>query len=183
MTATTTTLALLDNSAEQVLQYAAIQAASPIVLAFMECDEGLREEALLLLKQLQNGGLDESERIGTIALIAEILFPNADDKGIPGLDLEEAEAIARDRFPDSCDALSRMDEEEKHFAERLKFVMESKGITQVALAEKVGLGQPAISMMLNRTCRPQRKTILRFAEALDVKPEELWAKFDSTKGA
>ncbi len=34
--------------------------------------------------------------------------------------------------------------------------------------------QPAISQMLNRNCRPQKKTILRLAQALDVLPQELW---------
>jgi lambda repressor-like predicted transcriptional regulator len=174
MATKTSNFALLDNQADLTLLSAAFQAASPIVLAFMECDESLRAEALELLKQLKSGDLDEHERISTIALLAEILFPNADDKGIPGLDLEEAEEIAKGRFPESSETLSRMDQEEAHFAERLRHFMESKGITQVALAEKVGLGQPAISMMLNRKCRPQRKTIARFADALGVKIDELW---------
>jgi transcriptional regulator with XRE-family HTH domain len=57
--------------------------------------------------------------------------------------------------------------------------MEAQGLSQAELAAKVGIGQPAVSMMLNRACRPQRKTVLRFAEALGVRPEELWPRFQS----
>jgi len=42
------------------------------------------------------------------------------------------------------------------------------------LAEKIGVGQPAISMMLQRQCRPQKRTVMRIAEALGVSAEELW---------
>lgn len=47
-------------------------------------------------------------------------------------------------------------------------------MTQDQLAEKIGVGQPAISMMLKRQCRPQKRTVQRLAEALGVAAEELW---------
>lgn len=156
------------------LEASLLQAASPIVLALSECDEELRAEAINLFKELTSGELDESARRATTALLAEILFPNADDKGFPGLDLEEAEAIAKRDTPEAKEILDRMDREEATFSERLRTVMDSKGITQEKLAEKAGVGQPAISMMLQRTCRPQKRTVFRMAEALEVKPEELW---------
>jgi len=37
--------------------------------------------------------LDEEQRIARTALLAEILFPNTDADGLPGLDLAEAEQI------------------------------------------------------------------------------------------
>jgi lambda repressor-like predicted transcriptional regulator len=156
------------------LQVSALQASAPIVLALAECDEELRAEAIELFKQLASGELDEEQRFATVALLAEILFPNADSKGAPGLDLVEAKAIASSLDPEAKEILGRMDEEESFFADRLRELMEAKGLTQAALATKVGIGQPAISMMLNRACRPQRKTVLRFAEALGVPPEQLW---------
>ncbi|HTU20877.1 MAG TPA: helix-turn-helix transcriptional regulator [Gemmataceae bacterium] len=161
-------------SSAATLQVAALQASAPIVLALAECEEELRAEAIELFKQLASGELDEEQRFATVALLAEILFPNADSKGAPGLDLVEAEAVASSLDPEAKDVLARMDEEESFFAARLRELMETKGLTQAELAVKVGIGQPAISMMLNRVCRPQRKTVLRFAEALGVPPEELW---------
>ncbi len=153
------------------LEIPAFQAASPIVLALAKCNEKLRTEAIGLFKQLNSGELDEDQRSATTALLAEILLPNSDGKWLPGLDFAEAERMAPSVNPEAKDVLDR---EEAVFAERLRALMEAKNVTQVKLAEKLGIGQPAISMMLNRACRPQRKTVARFAEALAVRPEELW---------
>jgi len=57
--------------------------------------------------------------------------------------------------------------------------MARRGMTQEALAAKLGVGQPAISNMLNRQCRPQRRTVLRLAQALGISPEELWPGFQA----
>lgn len=167
-------LTLSATSSVTPLEISAIQAASPIVLALMECDEELRAEAIELFKALASGKLDEEQRIATITLLAEILFPKADQSGLPGLDLVEAEQMASEVNPEARDTLARMDAEEADFAQRLRQLMEAKNMTQVQLASAVGIGQPAVSMMLNRTCRPQRKTVVRFAQALGVAPEELW---------
>jgi predicted XRE-type DNA-binding protein len=167
-------LSLHATSSVTPLEISAIQAASPIVLAFAECDDELRAEALELFKALASGTLDDEQRIATTALLAEILFPNADHHGLPGLDLAEAEQMAPQVNPEAKDILERMDAEESDFAKRLRNLMEAKNMTQAQLASVVGIGQPAISMMLNRTCRPQKKTVIRFAQALGVAPEELW---------
>ncbi len=158
------------------LQLSALQASTPVVLALAECDEELRAEALELFEQLAGGELDQEQRYATTALLAEILFPNADSVGLPGLDLVEAETAAASLDPESKRIAVRMDEEESAFARRLRERMTAMGLTQSELAEKVGIGQPAISMMLSRSCRPQRKTILRFAQALGVTAEELWGE-------
>ena len=158
----------------QELQTQSFKLASPIVLALMECDDELRTVAKDLLEQLASGELDKHEEQSTCALLAEILFPNADASGIPGLDLLGAEAIAIREHPEAAPILAAMDRQESTFAERLRDLMATKGITQVELAEKVGIGQPAISMMLNRTCRPQKKTVQKLAMALEVAPTDLW---------
>jgi len=136
-------------------------------------DDELRAEAIDLFKQLESGELDAEQRTATITLLAEIPFPDADEKGLPGLDLADAEAIAPSQNLEAREVLSRMDEEEVNFAKRLRQLMEAKGLTQAQLADTVGIGQPAVSMILNRSCRPQRKTVLRFAEALGVSPDHL----------
>jgi lambda repressor-like predicted transcriptional regulator len=151
-----------------------LQAAAPIALALNECDEELRREALELFAQLQSGELDAEQRLATTALLAEILFPNADDNGLPGLDLEEAEGFAPNVDPEATSLLKSMDDEEKTFAHRLRVAMAEKQVTQAELAARVGIGQPAVSMMLNRSCRPQRRTVERIAEALGVPAEHLW---------
>ena len=157
-----------------VLETSALQAASPIVLALAECDDELRKEAVELFKQLSSGELTSEEIFATTALLAEILFPNADHDGIPGLDLVEAEKQAPQVNAEAHGVLAQMDEEESIFAARLKACMADKSMTQAELAQKIGVGQPAISMMLQRCCRPQKRTVIRLAEALGVSPKDLW---------
>ncbi|CAN5393101.1 hypothetical protein BH10PLA2_BH10PLA2_27930 [soil metagenome] len=67
---------------------------------------------------------------------------------------------------------------EETFAERLKELMATKQISQQELAERIGCSQPAISQLLSRVCRPQKRTILKLAEALSVHPSELWPDID-----
>jgi DNA-binding XRE family transcriptional regulator len=156
------------------LQVAAFKQASSILRALQECDPKLRDVALELFDQLNGDDLDAEQAYSTTALIAEILFPNGDAQGIPGLDLEEAEKIASTVDPLAGPLLAKMDRQEATFADRLRTAMATTELTQAELAEKVGIGQPAISMMLNRACRPQRKTVQKLAAALGIDSEDLW---------
>ena len=156
------------------LAVSALNSAAPIILALQECSTELRDEAFILFGNLASGELDTSEQLRTVTLLTEILFPNTDLTGLPGLDLLEAEQIAPSQNPEAQGVLDDMNKEEATFAIKLQSLLSERGWTQAQLAEKVGLGQPAISMMLQRNCRPQKKTILRFAEALQVEPVELW---------
>ncbi len=67
-----------------------------------------------------------------------------------------------------------MDSQEALFSDRLRQIMKDKNITQQQLAERIECSQPAISQMLNRKCRPQRKTLDKIASALSVDVLELW---------
>jgi lambda repressor-like predicted transcriptional regulator len=168
---------MIANPPMNPLEAAALKAATPIVRALAECDDELRAEAFELFKQLEQNDLDPEQQTATLALLAEILFPNGDASGLPGLDLEEAERIAPSQNPDAPGVLAAIDRDEATFAGRVRELMAARGLTQAELADKVGIGQPAVSMMLNRPCRPQRKTVARFAEALGVGPADLWPSF------
>jgi len=74
-----------------VFDVAALTAAEQIE------NEDLRAEAIELFKQLNSGELDEEQRFAATALLAEILFPQNDHKGMPGLDLAEAETMVLSR--------------------------------------------------------------------------------------
>ena len=163
--------------AASLLEASALQAASPIVLALQECEDELREEAVTLFKQLASGELAPDEEFATATLLAEILFPNRYGNGFLGLDLEEAEEMAKRHSPEAGPILDETDRQEESFADTLCELMEAKGITQAELAEKLSIGQPAISMMLGRQCRPQKRTVVRIAKALGVEPSELWPGF------
>jgi transcriptional regulator with XRE-family HTH domain len=168
------TLAFTPSPASSTLQASAFQAAAPIALALAECDEELREEAVELFKQLASGELDKEQCLATTALLGEILFPYTDGSESPVQDLADADEAEQRVNSDARKTEARMDQEEATFAVRLREFMEKQGITQEQLAEKMGVGQPAISMMLQRNCRPQKRTVQRLAEALAVTAEELW---------
>ena len=88
-----------------------------------------------------------------------------------GVDLEECEACAPSGIKEM---LGEMNEQEATFAGRVNAALAAKNMTQGDLASAIGVGQPAVSMMLSRKCRPQRRTIHKIAEALDLTPSELW---------
>lgn len=154
-----------------VAQY---QKAAQIVLALQECDPKLKVTAIKLLRNLLSGELDDYQKYATCTLLAEILFPNADEDGRLGLDMEEAEQIARDTAPEAKAVLAQLDQDEATFAQRVQELMDARGLTQAELAKRVGIGQPAVSLMLKRQSRPQYSTVVRFAQALGVEPKELW---------
>jgi transcriptional regulator with XRE-family HTH domain len=71
-----------------------------------------------------------------------------------------------------------MDKAEAAFAATLARLMAEREMTEAQLAEWSGVGQSAISMLLKRRCRPQRRTLPKLAEALGVTAEELWPGFE-----
>jgi predicted XRE-type DNA-binding protein len=154
------------------------QEAGKIVLALQECDPKLKAAAVKLFRNLVSGELDDYQKHATWALLAEILFPNADEDGRIGLDIEDAEQIARETAPEAKAVLDQLDQDEATFAQRVQELMDAKGLTQTELAKLVGIGQPAVSLMLKRQSRPQYSTVTRFAEALGVAPKDLWPPVD-----
>ncbi|MEX0820148.1 MAG: helix-turn-helix transcriptional regulator [Pirellulaceae bacterium] len=77
-----------------------------------------------------------------------------------------------DRRKRAC--IAECDREKRTFAERLRELLDQRRVSQTELAERTGCSQSAISHMLNRNSRPQKKTIFKLAEALQVEPAALW---------
>jgi lambda repressor-like predicted transcriptional regulator len=83
-----------------------------------------------------------------------------------------------ERFSAAHDELrAQLEKTEVAFAATLARLMAERQLTQAQLAERTGVGQSAISMLLNRRCRPQQRTLGKLAEALGVPVEELWPGF------
>ena len=144
------------------------------VQAIMECSDQLRADAekLMAIVDDVNNAADERGRAWNTLLDQFHLLP--DDEGRYGMDLVRSESAAAEEFPMLAREVAIMDDQEAQFAERLRKLMKDKCITQKQLAKSVGCSQPAISQMLNRKCRPQRKTLEKMATALDVDIKELW---------
>lgn len=110
----------------------------------------------------------DDEKHAALDTLVEVLFPEPKDRGI---DLDNADEVCGAGTAAIQEAMER---EQAQFANRLNEFMTARRMSQVQLAKLVGVGQPAISMMLKRKCRPQRSTVERIAKALDVDPKKLW---------
>jgi transcriptional regulator with XRE-family HTH domain len=125
------------------------------------------------------------DRQRAITTIAHALFVNPmEGRGNSGFDFLTAERDAArkheqvERRPVVVTRLDQLDSQEATFAQRLRKILDEKSITQEELAERLDCTQSAISKMLSRDARPQRKTILRMAEALNVQPTDLWPNLE-----
>lgn len=129
--------------------------------AFVECSDDLRESALQMARIIHDPEADEQEKLAASDTFLSILFPD-------GLEVDLNELKGDDEIEAELDA------EEESFADRVRELMDERGMTQTQLAKAVGVGQPAVSNMLNRQCRPQASTIESIARALGVDPSDIW---------
>ena len=142
--------------------------------ALMECRDQVRQDVLQMFEIAENPNLAVADRLRALNTIADQLHLIRDPDGRFGMDLAESEGLAAGQFPALAYQVKQMDTQEAQFAERLRDVMKKKQITQKQLAERIHCTQPAISQMLNRKCRPQRKTLDKIAKALGVDVRSLW---------
>jgi lambda repressor-like predicted transcriptional regulator len=153
-----------------------LKIGAEFIHAYLECSDAIQAEVREVLQLVCDPQTDPDDRQMLLHTIADALFPNPGDAQL-GFDLDQSEQIWSGDSEEARQATEEMDREEAIFSERLAAVMRQRGLTQVQLADMSGVGQPAISNMLKRQCRPQRRTIQKFAEALGVLPEELWPAF------
>lgn len=124
--------------------------------AIAQSSDATQQTVLRMLDVVKDPATSPDERHQALRTIDDALFPNS--------------ATSTSDSP----ADSPIATQEAIFATRLREVMQAKRISQQELAERIGVSQPAISQMLNRSCRPQKKTILKLAEALSVPASDLW---------
>lgn len=149
----------------------ASQLFATCLCAFRECSDSVQAMIVEMAAIANDPEATPDEREAAVATIAEALFPSG-GSGSLGVDLEAPGGLD-DEGADK-DILDALDAEEEAFSERLAALLREKQVTQLQLAECIGVGQPAISMMLSRKCRPQRRTVERIATALGVTPADLW---------
>lgn len=116
------------------------------------------------IRVLMDDRTPESERLRELRTISDMLFagPQDPEAGLAGGDAEGGPARVS------------MNSMEDVFIERVRNLMERKRISQTDLAGRIGCTQPAISQMFNRRRRPQKQTILKIADALEVDARDLW---------
>ena len=144
-----------------------VQAYVEVQNAYLECSAEIREVVDDMVAIFRDQETDNGERSRALATIVEALFPSL------AADLLVLEKSRR-QSPAGEAVEKEMDRQEAAFAERLQVLMKAKGLTQSQLAQLTGVGQPAISNMLNRCARPQERTIAKYAKSLGVSTSELW---------
>jgi transcriptional regulator with XRE-family HTH domain len=128
-----------------------------------ECGDAVQQVVTKLIGVIKNPDTTPAERQRTLSKIADALFINPDET---------------DKVPRLACEVEKMNTHQATFAQRLRELMEAKRISQQELADRAHCTQPAISQMLNRACRPQKKTILKLAEVLNVQARDLWPDID-----
>jgi predicted XRE-type DNA-binding protein len=143
--------------------------------AYLECEPSIQEVIRQMASIIDDPEADEDDRDMAVATLQEALFPSrSGDDGLLGVDLEQEECKSAQEDESTHAAL---DAEEDAFAERVKTILRDRNMTQEQLAVALDIGQPAVSMLLSRQSRPQRRTIERVARALGVAPGDLWPGF------
>lgn len=139
--------------------------------AFIECSPAIQHIVVEQSEIIRNPNATQDEKsLATDAMIEALL---------PGL-TADLDSVHRELLlsPDVIAADEEIAREELAFASAVREKMQSLGMTQEALANAIGVGQPAVSNILNRQCRPQRKTVRKIAIALGVSPRALWPGID-----
>ncbi|MBX3405018.1 MAG: helix-turn-helix transcriptional regulator [Phycisphaeraceae bacterium] len=140
--------------------------------AYLESSDDVRAVIDSMAQIYNDPAADPEVRESALDTLIDALFPKC-HKGDLGIDLEEVKAFPADGTGVE-NVQAQLVNEEATFATQLSSLMEKQGMSQVELAKATGVNQSAISMMLSRTCRPQRRTVEKLAKALGVDAAVLW---------
>ena len=142
--------------------------------AYMEASDEVQAVIKSMARIINDADATTDEVDAALVTLHEALFPSHHD-GELGIDILALRDVAPDRV--QREGFAEVDESDRQFSVRLKAIMEEREVTQADLADRIGVQQPAISMMLARKCHPQRNTVERLAEALGVDPTDLWSQY------
>ena len=152
-----------------------------MIRLYMECSDEVQQVVRSMFTILDDPDVSETDKKRANSTIADALYPvPTEGHGRFGLDLAQIERETASKHPDEskhpqiASRLAQMDSQEASFADRLRDLLKKRNITQEELAKRIDCTQSAISKMLTRNCRPQKKTIFSLAAALNVAPTELW---------
>jgi transcriptional regulator with XRE-family HTH domain len=156
-----------------------------LIRLYLECSDEVRSVVRSMIAVFEHPLTTEEDRQRAMTTITEALFVDpVEGHGRYGFKFLTAERDATEK-PEQVERRSsvaarqdQQDSQEATFAERLRKILEEKNVTQEELAVRIECTQSAISKMLSRNARPQRKTILKMAQALHVQPTDLWPNME-----
>lgn len=136
--------------------------------AYNKCSPAVRDVIETMVRIMQDPCVEVDEYQDALDTLVEALVPGKHGRTL-GMDMEEMPADVAVKS-----VSMKMEKEEQQFAKRVRRLMKDRRISQKALAEAIGVGQPAIAMMLSRKSRPQRSTVIKIAKALNVDEKDIW---------
>jgi lambda repressor-like predicted transcriptional regulator len=150
--------------------------AAALIAAYVECSEPIRAVVAEMAGIITSPESSPEDVDAASNTLYEALFPG-----------RATDFCELDDRVQSCDELRAasddVDREQCEFATRVRAFMDEQGLTQADLAKAAGISQPAVNNILNRNCRPQRRTVIKFALALGVEPHDLWPAEESADPA
>lgn len=137
---------------------------------YLGCSAPIQGVVRDLIQLFNDPAIEAEERQRILRALAVTLFQHQDERPPE----RQEPSPARPTVPEEGVWRTRLQQEEGEFVANLKRLMSARGLTQADLAQRAGLSQPAISMMLARKYRPQRRTVRLLAQVLEVSESELW---------
>lgn len=152
---------------------------------YMECSDEVQSVVRSMFAIIDSEHTTDDDRHRAFATIADGLHLKLEEgHGSNGLGFRRSQTEIATKHPDPtwrsivADRHAQMDSQEAIFADRVKAILQQKNLTHEELAKRIDCTQSAVSKMLSRRSRPQRKTILKTATALNVEPTALWPNLE-----
>jgi transcriptional regulator with XRE-family HTH domain len=156
-----------------------------LIRLYLECSDEVQSVVRSMFAVFEHPLTTDEDRQRAMTTITDALFVNPmDGHGRYGFGFLTAERDAArehgqvERRSVVAARPDQLDSQEATFAERLRKILDEKKVTQEELAVRTACTQSAISRMLSRNARPQRKTIIKIAQALNVQPTDLWPNME-----
>ncbi len=138
-----------------------------VLAAYIECSPAIQAVVREMINIINSDDSEPEDLNAAVNTLWEALWP-----------AKSADVCTTDECLRESDEMGRiadtLGQEHEAFSARVRGLMREKSLSQEQLARAAGITQPAVSNILNRNCRPQRRTVARFAAALGVEPDELW---------
>lgn len=145
--------------------------SAALLRAYVECNREVQEIVLEMASIVADKTSTPDESQIAFDAMIQALFP-----GIAHDVLERSQDAFKSE--EAAKVAAEQHLEERGFSKRVRELMTKKDVTQDELGKAAGISQSAVANILARSCRPQRRTVVKFAEALGVQPKDLWPSFE-----
>jgi DNA-binding XRE family transcriptional regulator len=146
----------------------ACQGFATLLPRYLGCSKQMQSLVADLVEAFRDSGIGDEERERVLRALWVTLW-----QGEATASGGQKPGVSHPIMPDESLSRKQLEQEEQALVANLQRLMEERRLTQAQLAERAGLSEPAISMLLARKYRPQRRTMRLLAQVLGVSEKEL----------